>query len=101
LVLIASVALTAEPDPKVNVIFCTWSGCGPCQRMKTDTLSDPAVVYRVNIQTLEWSNPADAAKIRELKVTSFPTYFTVDASGKIMQRGGGYMGARDFLNWLK
>lgn len=88
-----------KPDKKVNVIFCTWTNCGPCQRMKKDTLSSPAVIYRANVTTVEWSTQPE--KCRELGVTSFPTYFVVDDSGKIMQRGGGYKNATDFLAWLE
>lgn len=81
------------------VVSATW--CGPCQKLKSTTLSNPEVK---NILTKYVVWIADGDKETGLKkrlgVTSYPTYFILSDKDDVYKRGSGYKSPTEFKNWI-
>ena len=79
----------------------TW--CGPCQFMKTQTLTDPKVIEslrKFEFVSIDIDQHPQAAA--QLGVNTIPAFFVVDPqTGKVLKENrDGAMSAQDFLAWL-
>ncbi len=90
----------AEGKPVLALVTADW--CPPCQQLKRETLTDPAVAAWIEANTVPVyidsdKNPDDA---RSLLVTSLPTTLLL-RDGEIIGTRVGYAGAEDYLRFLK
>lgn len=98
----ASAMRAAKRENKKVFLYFSSPGCRWCDRMKSETFSDPAsqralsnyIVYNVNYQT-------EQDIIKRYKVRSFPTYFVVDGNEKIIGKDRGFKSAKSFARWLE
>ncbi len=100
---LVSNAQQAQPPRPAFVYFgATW--CKPCQAMKANTFADKTVKAELKTRFGDDVNLYDVDQFGELArqcgVTSIPAYMVIDG-GKVLKRGTGYKGAREFLEWLK
>ena len=91
---------TERGKPVVALVTADW--CGPCQVLKRETLSDPAVSSWIGENAVAVyvdfdKSPQDAAN---LGVQALPTTVVLK-DGQIVASRTGVVGASDFLGFLK
>ena len=92
----------AKKEKKIIFIDVYTGWCGPCKSMAATTFKDAKVGERfnkayVNLK-LDAEKDADGIKVaQEYRVTGYPTFLFIDATGKLKKRLMGYMPAEQFL----
>ena len=91
---------SSSGKPVVALVTADW--CPPCQMLKRDTLTDPAVAawideYTVPVYINSDENPADAGK---LQVTALPTTVVL-RDGQIVASSTGFASPEEYLGFLK
>lgn len=93
-------ALAKDQDRLIYIdAYTSW--CGPCKMMKKNTFTDPSVGRFYNdhfINAAYDMEKGEGLKVADMyKVMAYPTHLVINADGKIMHRGLGYMDPEDFL----
>jgi thiol:disulfide interchange protein DsbD len=93
-------AASASGKPVVALVTADW--CPPCQLLKRDTLTDPAVAAwlgenAVPVYIDSDANPADAGK---LGVSALPTTVVL-RDGQILASKTGFADAESYLGFLR
>jgi len=99
--LVLFLALVAgAPAPaakKHQILFFSASWCGPCYRMKTETIPRVAIPGH----TLKYiDTDADPYTANSYGVTELPTYVVLDGDGKPYRRGSGFRGVDQWIRFL-
>lgn len=86
--------------PVLALVTADW--CPPCQMLKRETLTDPAVAawideHMIAVYIDSDANPEDAAK---LGVRSLPTTMLL-RDGKVLASKKGFVPAEEYLDFLK
>lgn len=87
---------------KPTLLYFTASWCGPCQKMKSDTLPNAQVV-----EALEGYVPVMVDVDRQRGVASrygirsVPTFIAVGPDGSEIKRASGYRPPGAFIDWLR
>jgi len=86
-------------------IFLYFSAewCGWCKKMKSETLSDAAVKYKLGKEyvTCLIDTDKDRATARKYKVSGIPAYMVIDTSETVVVRDSGFKSKHDMLIWLR
>ncbi|MAY76008.1 MAG: hypothetical protein CMJ31_15080 [Phycisphaerae bacterium] len=92
----------AQSEGKAVVAVVTADWCGPCQKLKGETLSDPRVAGFIEAHALPvyLEDKADRDTIASLQVTGYPTTL-VFRDGEEIARAPGYAPAADYLAFLE
>src|SRR5260370_271919 len=86
-----------------KLVFVEFSAvwCGPCQQMKRDTFTNSQVQARLaGYVTLFVDSDRDPLLTRRFRVGGIPAYFLLRPDLTLAKSGSGYLGAREFLQWL-
>lgn len=86
--------------PMLMQVTATW--CGACQSMFSQTLSDSAVIERINSSFIPFQIDADrhAELISALRVQAYPTTLVIDSDLTILTRLSGFQGSGSFRESL-
>ena len=77
----------------------TW--CGPCQRMKETTFTDPGVRDELGRYVEVFLDADKAGELaQKFGVRGIPAYLVLKPDETIVLRGSGYRGPRKFRQWL-
>lgn len=95
-----AIARSAESGLPVFAL-ATAEWCGPCQRLKKDTLSDEDVgrVLSANSVAVILDDATHRDDIRRLGVRAYPTSMIIK-DGEVVGRFEGYAGAKTFMAFL-
>lgn len=79
------------------------SWCGPCQRLKAETLNDPAVkkYLRENAIYVYIDGDEHPADVRKYRINGYPTTLVLSSDGKELGRIVGFRPVRQFLSELR
>lgn len=91
--LLAAWLLVAQPPAPRILVFCTISGCAPCEKLAPH-------VARLEGFTIETVKD-DHAWFRAAGVTRFPTLILCAPDRTILKRHVGYMDAAQLKQWLR
>ncbi|MEO1008047.1 MAG: thioredoxin family protein [Planctomycetota bacterium] len=101
---LASVDLSGDM-PVVAVVTADW--CGPCQKLKKDSLADEGVrtylegnARTVMIDGTDTNDPTVRASLEALQVTAFPSTIVL-RDGKPAAMLRGYAGPEKYRGWLE
>ncbi|MFW6010945.1 MAG: cytochrome c biogenesis protein CcdA [Desulfosalsimonas sp.] len=94
-----------ENNRKMVIVYhADW--CIPCRQLKRQTLSDPAVVEKLQefkVLAVDMTHPGDR-EIREIQsrfdVQGVPTLVIIDSKGNLSEQVAGMIRARDFIEIL-
>lgn len=98
----------AEAKPMVVSFETSW--CGYCRKMNRETWKHPSVIeslaeivaVRVNAEDARERNGFRGQDLaNRYKVTGYPTILLIDADGRVLNRTGGFLNPRQFLDWLE
>ena len=86
---------TAQTTNRPLLLFVTSSHCPYCRKMKSDTLSSPEIVRRINDSYVPVVlNSEDSSTIAaQLQVSAVPTTLVMLPDGRIADRIRGYVSA--------
>lgn len=98
-------ALTyARQNNRGMFLLFTATWCGPCQRLKHETLTPLAnilqkryVVYYVDVD--QEGKVVEAFQNAKVAISSVPTYIISDNNGKIIGYNQGYKDIQSFVEW--
>lgn len=88
----------AKATNKKVVLFFTIEGCSWCEKMKRETLSDPAV--KASLQSYIFVEIRDQAIAEKYKVRGYPTTVMIDKEEIVIKELYGYKPADEFNSWL-
>jgi len=92
----AGMKLAAEQNKPVLIAFTT-SWCPPCQYMKKDVYTNPAVSKAAEAFVPIMIDPEkETALADQYKITAYPTYIFLQPDGKIIKTEVGSMAPEDF-----
>lgn len=86
------------------LLLVTSEGCGPCRRLKRETLSDPRVTKVLSVMVV-YHVSADSNEgtkvVNMYNINGIPTYFMINPHRRtIFRRGVGYKSPTEFLMWI-
>lgn len=98
----AQATAAAVASGKPVLAFATASWCGPCQRLKESTLTDPRVIEWIRAETEPAYIDVDEREqdATRLNVSSVPTLVVLRA-GREVARISGVLSPNEFLDWGK
>jgi thioredoxin-related protein len=95
--------LSKSTNTKVFVYFgADW--CGYCVKMKNTTFKDKDVekylaknfvVLKIDVDDKKFKNIKEKFKVKAL-----PSFLIIDKNEDTVKKSSGYMGSKEFLNWL-
>jgi len=96
-----AMAAAAADQSLVLLIFgAEW--CGPCQLLKSNTLSAPAFVRQESaLHIAEVDIDANQKTAHDFAVEAVPTLILLTGEGKIIERQTGFMEIGELLKWLQ
>jgi thioredoxin-related protein len=99
----AALDLSNSTNTNVFIYFgADW--CGYCVKMKNTTFKDKDVeknllknfvVLKVDVDDKKFKNIKEKFKVKTL-----PNYLIIDKNENIIKRGSGYVGPKEFVDWL-
>ena len=100
-------AMQAELVRKPMLVLYTADWCPPCKMLKKQTFPDNKVAkylkenyILIKIDLTDRQSPNQAIA-REYDVSSIPTMFIYTSRGIEIDSKNGYIGPRDFLEWIR
>jgi len=92
----------AQTEGKPMLAMFTASWCGPCQRMKSSTLSDSRVERQLEEHFIPVMIDTDANPrlTRKFGVTAMPTIAVIDPVSEDAEKSRGYQGTSEFLSFM-
>jgi len=99
----AALDLSESTDTKIFMYFgADW--CGYCVKMKNTTFKDKSVEKYLLKNFVVLKIDVDDKKFKDIKekfkVKVLPNYFIIDKNENIIKKSSGYMGPKEFLDWL-
>lgn len=98
----AAAEAEAHSANKPLFLYFTASWCGPCQKMKTSTWADAevdAALKKYVPVKLDIDAHADLAA--KYAVDSIPAFRVLNEKNELVKSDAGYVGAKEFVEWLK
>lgn len=88
---------TTQKKPLFIDAYATW--CGPCKYMDKNVFTDANVANYFNEKFISYKLDVDQEGeiAQKYEITAMPTYLFLDASGEVIYRQTGAMGAEDFM----
>ncbi len=96
---------TATKEHKNIFVDVYTSWCGPCKRMTKEVFSNKNVGNYMNEHfvciKLDAEKQAEHPFFKQFKPTAYPTYYWLDANGRLLDSRSGYMPSTTFLQTVK
>jgi thiol:disulfide interchange protein len=86
---------------KPVLAFFTSDGCGWCDKMKRETLTDSNVVEAMKSYVFVFVDTSkDRDGVRKFGIVGLPSYVVTNAKEERLKFGSGFMNGINFHNWL-
>jgi thioredoxin-related protein len=99
----AALDLSKSTNTKVFLYFgADW--CGYCLKMKNTTFKDESVekhlarnfvVLKIDVDDKKFKNIKEKFKVKVL-----PSYIIIDKNENLIKQSSGYMGPKEFIEWI-
>jgi thioredoxin-related protein len=95
--------LSKSTNTKIFVYFgADW--CGYCVKMKNTTFKDKDVEKHLAKNFVVLKIDVDDKKFKDIKekfkIKTLPSFLIIDKNENAIKRSSGYIGSKEFLNWL-